>query len=591
MKRCALVAGYTSSAAELASRLPEVDLVMALTSEDELMLSALALEPEAPRRISPFDLISTAEFQEISWAGLRARDRFVATLCRGEQLDGIDWPALFLEDNFLFFFRDLLFAQRLGERLRARGIDRIVWETGADGSTGRDFRLGLAGVDGLEVVETERAGPRVGWKRFADPLIRLIRRVRKPAVEIPASCGVVAVFSTRQWERFRSSLIDLRQSLGDQLHLWYLGNAGKDLIAWCRDQNIPVLSVRHPTRVDPDIQQFFRSHQQRWFDQTRFQLAEEIRCPALARDALRPPLELLWSYTLPRTAQWGRDLRGMLETSRPRLVIGTAAFTYQTALPYHVANSLDLSSVALSHTYVSGDHSPVPSTYLACRNRFERNGYRRTFPNDERVLYCRNASDSLSYQPDAPSLTPSDSRPLVAMLTASSTLGVHLLPMVDTGELDRTLRALANPPEELSGVDFAFKSHPRFDISQPLQHCVGSPNVRVLPATASVTELLEAAWLVVVFNHYGGVVIDAAMAGKPILFLDSAGYFYPHVKTQGFESGTVVDSVEAFWELLTQLVRDHDLYTTLQRKCRRFAERYLEPADADLGPSLAQLAS
>ncbi len=579
--------GLEADRPALASRLQATDLAIALTSECELELTALSL-----RHVSPTELLSTSLIRTIAQRSLRARDHFMAEICSGENFDGIDWPSLFLEDNYLLFFRDVLFAQSLGQRLREEGIEDVSWETTGNASAlanGDIFRQSLASVDGLRVSFANNSPTSFAWQNIVDPLKRMSRRIRNRTLDTPVASRVIAVFSTRQWERFRSSLIDLQTTFGDDFQLWYLGSAGKDLITWSRDHRIRLRNVPHPTTVDPDITQFFKLHQDRWADQGRYKLADELECPALASKELLASTDLFLGYTLPRTAQWGRDLKRLFEQSGPELIVGSAAFTYQTTLPYHVANNLGLISVALSHTYVSGDHSPVPSSYLACRNRFERQGFRRSFPVDERIRYCHNSSDSLSYQADPSLHINSGKRPLVAMLTASSTIGKFLTPIMDIAEYSRTLRALASPPPELSGLDFAFKSHPRFDISRPLADALEQPNVRVVPPTASVTSLLEDAWLVVVFNHYGGVVVDAIASGKPIIFVDSAGYFFPRVETLGYEAGEVVHTVDEFWPLVLHLAKNRDRYDLLASQCHRFASSYLKPSAESLGHSLAQL--
>jgi len=68
-----------------------------------------------------------------------------------------------------------------------------------------------------------------------------------------------------------------------------------------------------------------------------------------------------------------------------------------------------------------------------------------------------------------------------------------------------------------------------------LHFCIGWPLRQMLKSCLRSLGYrpVEKAWIVVVCNHYGSVVAEAAMSGKPILFLDSAHFFYPYIHPIG----------------------------------------------------------
>jgi hypothetical protein len=289
---------------------------------------------------------------------------------------------------------------------------------------------------------------------------------------------------------------------------------------------------------------------------------------------------------MPRTTQWARTLKRFLVHAAPAWIIGSAAYTYLSKFPYYVAREMDIPSIALSHTYVSGDYSVIPTTYFACQNLFERKSYQRSFADDGGVLYCRNSSNRLSYVSKGSLSMPEPRQPIVAVLTAPATGNGSVMPWTDDTQFVSTLRALAKPPQDLSALDFIFKSHPRFDISSFLQKIAVARNLRILPAQASVTELLEKAWVIVVCNHYGSVVAEAAMTGKPILFLNSAHFFYPYIEESGFAAGEVVEDVSEFWRVLKHLEVSMEFYSELAQRCKSFRSRYLRPSVVSLVPQL-----
>jgi hypothetical protein len=126
-------------------------------------------------------------------------------------------------------------------------------------------------------------------------------------------------------------------------------------------------------------------------------------------DSAEPWFKRLFAYTLPRTVEWGRTLRGFLESARPEVLVGSAAYTYMTQFPYHVARETGIPSLALSHTFVPGSncrvaadrHVPTGSAGVPARMtrpRATSSGHRwergRPRPHDLRTRVSRG-SESL----------------------------------------------------------------------------------------------------------------------------------------------------------------------------------------------------
>lgn len=205
------------------------------------------------------------------------------------------------------------------------------------------------------------------------------------------------------------------------------------------------------------------------------------------------------------------------------------------------------------------------------------------------MLYCQNTANRLSYTSNLSAVPKRDNQPIVAILTAPSSADGFVMPWVDDGKFVTTLAALGSPPQELNLLDFVFKSHPRFDISSLLEKVIRAPNLLVWPPEAPVTELLEKAWVIVICNHYGSVVAEAVATGKPIIFLDSAHYFYPNVQKSAFKAGEVVEDGPTLWELLRCLRDSMPFYEKLKERCQLFRSQYFQPSDLTLAQQLVRL--
>jgi hypothetical protein len=179
----------------------------------------------------------------------------------------------------------------------------------------------------------------------------------------------------------------------------------------------------------------------------------------------------------------------------------------------------------------------------------------------------------------------------VAFLTADPDYSGSLMPTADRRAFLETLTEIYSIPPDLANLRILIKSHPRGDISPLLQELSPHPppNVTVINPLKSVIELLEKAWVVVLGNHYGGVVVQAVLSGKPLIFLNSARPFWPFTEKLGFAAGEVIEDVTNLWNLLRELQNSLPRYQELEARCRRFREDYLQPVTESLSQHIRSL--
>ena len=586
-----------------------VPMVPPVDVEVPLYLQRALGEPASAKaeRLQTSDLIDTATFQRISRAALAARDRFLDWAADGggseaprqdDERTPHDTLQLFRGDDQYHLWREILYGQTLADALMERGVREILWQPGFD-VQGAPLAPVLAqalqgalppSVTWTPLPNGQEAGPGTtapgGIGRRLDNAYRKVRnRLERLTSRGPRGGRCLAVFSTQQWKRFSAALEGLRQVYGDDLAFWYLGRLTPDLRAALKRAGIRGDHLPMPPTVDADLARAFQDRQQRWMQQGRHELADELGCPAVASQPLESLFSQSFGFTLPRAAQWLRELQRALAACRPELVVGSAAFTFTCAMPMWAARRAGVPSMALTHTYISGDSSPLASDYLACRNAFERRGFQESFPRDDGVVACHDACDVLSYQVDSSEVRSSGDRRRVALLTAAPQLQHSAMGLHELGPCADALRRLCLPPEDLDDLDWVFKFHPRFDITRALEGYRRSENVEIYPATASVHDLLADCWLAVLVNHVGGVAVDARLAGRPLLFLDSAHYCYPNVDPAMLEVETV-ESCEALWQRVRTLRDDPTAYDDARAQTQRFVEQRLRLADDSLSQCL-----
>lgn len=571
---------------------PPVDWVVPLFVERAIG------EPTTGRRLLTSDLLPTADFLDLAHRAPSCRHRFLQWVEEGSAgALGHHHPlAMFLGDDLLHAWREILYGQACAEALAEHGdIQRLLWRPGTSGGGAATAELffqslvgGLAGRLPCRRLAGSITSPRQGWQRRLDNAYRKVRnRLEQSWGRPPRSGRCLAVFSTNQWQRFTSALDDLRDAFGEELSLWHLGRLDPSLVEAMRKRRIPVSQLPLPPRVDVDIATFFEGRYRQWNEHGRYQLAEDMACPNVASPELESFFAGYFTFTFPRACQWLRDIESAFAACRPEVVIGSAAYTFTSALPLIAAEGQNIPSVALSHTYISGDHSPVPSRFLACRNAFERQGFAESFADDGAVFHCRNASDDLSYQVTAstPPIGLAGGMRRIALLTASPQFQSHAMPIHEIGPWIETIEALCEPPEDLEDVQWIFKFHPRYDLTQHVERRGRADNVLICPATASLHEVLSDCWLAVLVNHIGGVGIDARLADVPIAFLDAAHFCNPFVDPDSLQA-IRLQSHHELWQLVRDLTDEPSRYAELQRANQEFVAQRLTSANASLSQCL-----
>jgi hypothetical protein len=256
-----------------------------------------------------------------------------------------------------------------------------------------------------------------------------------------------------------------------------------------------------------------------------------------------------------------------------------------------VAEKLGISSIALPHSYVQYGDGVIGASYLACRNRLERLNFQRPFPDDGRILYCSNAGNALSYSAEPKHKYDYPDRRTVAFLTAHPDYAGSLMPTADRSAFLESLKSLLLLPPEFNDLTFVVKSHPRGDVTPLLRNGMAHKpaNLILLDPAAPVVDLIEKAWVIVLGNHYGSVVIQAVMSGKPLIFLDSAKSFWPYTDKIAFAAGEVVEDMEGFRNLLRKLKDSPARYQELSDRCQKFKTTYLQPATQTLSQRIRGL--
>ncbi len=194
------------------------------------------------------------------------------------------------------------------------------------------------------------------------------------------------------------------------------------------------------------------------------------------------------------------------------------------------------------------------------------------------MLYCGDAVNTLSYQVNGGERI-DDGRKRIA--EGSHVRPDHFgsfMPMADRGAFIQEFVRLADLAETQREFTFVIKSHPRWDLSALFQAIRFPSNVTVLDPKGSVVDLTERAWVVVMFNHFGSAVVPAIETEKPLLFLHSAGVFWPRTEWLSFPAGEVVEDVPSMLNVLVRLKDSPELYQQLRDKCRRFKLGYLRPS-------------
>jgi hypothetical protein len=598
MKRCFLIPKTDSSLTWLKEHVGSKDTVLPLSLEG-LMICKKHFENVC----SVEDFVPYPEIMKLAVRAQEVNQEFSRRSCAGATLEGYDWANICWHMQ-QWFFRDALLAEALALSLRSGGVEKIVWV----GDPGLEPVPYLPTFGVVTIVMRFHLGDRFEMRRPPGRLAgRSIERIRKkvgfgleqfykrtlyrePDI---TPCRVLAVWSINEWDRYTDPMTELIREFGDQFQLWVLGARYPDRLKdWAKAVGLIPVTISFPDTIETDIDLFFKERWGHWVSKGRQSFANVICHPVFETDLLQYHFKAYFLKIWPSMAQWARKVERYLQIAKPTWLIGSSNYPPEWAFPHYVAKKLGIPSISLPHSYVQYGDGAVRSSYLACRNRLERANFKRSFPDDERILYCRNAGNSLSYPAQSGHLSDPSGERIVAFLTAHPDYGGSIMPTADRRVFLDSLRAFSTVPRDLKDLSFVIKSHPRGDVTPLLRNGVLlRPNVKVLDPSDSVIELIERSWVIVLGNHYGSVAVQAAMSGKPLIFLDSAKCFWPYTEKIAFAAGEVVEDVADFWNLMRKLKDSPPLYQELSERCQRFRTDYLQPATETLGGRIRSLES
>ena len=597
MRKCFLIPKVDFEVSWLKSHLQPGDRVLPLGLAPYTTLQNLLPNVDHLEAWVPFQ-----ESRRLAMRAYELNQAFAGEAMRGAVREGYDWPGICI-NNQDYFFRDILLAEALSLALTQSGMEEVVWvgkpspvpivALPTSKAVGRTTQFYLG--NRFQVLTPPRSLFSTSCIPYGEKIVNAGRLLRKRILlsekRKVRECRVVAVFpSTGEWQRFSQPLLELHREFGDGFQLWSLGLAPKSLNEWAASERIPVVWVPYPDREAEGDLRFFESHWKRWQAEGRSRLAREFDCPVLASDLLQFHFRFHFTRVWPRMAEYARVLERYLTRAKARFVVGSTNPAPSQLFPFHVASKLGIPSIALPHGYVQNGDSKIGSSLIACRNRFERLHFVRSFPEDRQVRLCSNAADDLSYsrQPFADSFP--ERQRVVAVLTADPEVPETLMAMADRKEFWAACSQLAQVPEDLADFHFIVKAHPRLSLSGFFQNLeIPCSRLSVLEPQTSLPHLLKRAWAVIMFNHFGSAAVHAIRAGKPIFFLNSAGLYWPFTEWLSFPAGEVVQDVAAVWSLLRQLKSSPGFYDELSGRCRKFAAEFLQPPDKTLAQQIFSL--
>lgn len=604
MKHCWILPRVVPQA-WLRANLPEETFVLALRVR-QLALADAPAQWDAPRRgvvmCAPEEFVPYAEIRRIACRATELTQPLVRAAGQGKTIDGydipvIDWQA---QESFL---RETLLAARLGEALVARNLETVTWVNTAGGGASE---AGLTDRASVEILR-RRFGDRfrvqegrMGAGQAAGRAEHALGRKAKLALglahkklfyrpTLPAHAKALGIFPAREWERFTDALEGLAKGFGNEFQIWSMGRPTPALKEWAHAHGTAPVWMGYPNRVDADIKAFFEMAWGEWQRGGWATFAAEAALPELApQPALAFYFEFYFKQGWTHLAQWARDLERFMRAAEPEWVVASSDYVPAYALGHYVAKKLGIPSVALPHTAVPQGNAPAPGTFVACRNAFQALSHGNGAAGYPTPLFCRDAANEMTYTPSAAPPRAEGRRKVLMLVTDEDQPGT-VMAKIDRAEFLETFRAVTAPPVGLQELEFVFKGHPRFDVSDLLARLVpaGTTNVTILDPRTPLAPLLEASRLVVLCNYFGSAAVAAAEHGKPMILLDTAGNFWPGLNEKVREAGQVVREVSAFWDLVRELEQSPEKYEALAEKARRFAGEYLKTPQATLAQYLS----
>jgi hypothetical protein len=489
---------------------------------------------------APEEWIPYAEIKRLALRAYEINQAFAAESCGGELLEGYDWPrtCINMQD---FFFRDILLAEALAETLKKEKWEKVIWvgnprrwrHTGPPTSDvmTATFTACLGGRWGVlkpPSLDKPRAFPRLR-RMVANRFGLLKKKILLGRQTPPSRCQVVAVFPPPgEWERFSDALAGLHREYGEDFQLWSVGKVPERMAAWANARGVQAVWIPYPDAVQEDVSAFFRRHWDRWSSGGKETFAERAGCRALESEELEYHFDFFFNGVWPRTAQYGRVLEKYLQIARPGYLVGSTDPSASQLFVYPVASKMGIPSIALPHGSVQMGDCHIGSSYLACRHPFEWSHFTRSFPEASRVRYCRDAGNELSYETSPAEGPPAGPEKSVLILAAGVEVDRTALAYADRVAFLESFRRLMDIPADLRDLRFFIKGHPRWNLSAVFRALkVSSPNLTLLDSGLSLLDLVEKAWAVVMFNHFGSAVVhefgEALLALHRVALLPGRG--------------------------------------------------------------------
>ena len=597
MSKCFLIPAFDIDPAWFKIHLRPGDGVIALKLAEFARLQGLLPGVTAVEEWVPY-----AEMKRLALRAYEINQAFAAESCGRELLDGYDWPRICVNMQD-FFFRDILLAEALAEALKKEPWEKVVWVGNprkegclvvpTDNVVANTFCASLGNRwEVLEPPHRENRGFLALLRRKALGGFRLLGKKMRFFWEKRISpCQVVAVFPPpEEWERFSDALEELHQNWGRDFQVWSVGRVPPRMQAWAKDRGARAVWLPYPDAVRGETAAFFRKHWERWSSRGRHGFAEREGCRALASNYLAYHFDFYFNKIWPRVAEYSRVLEKYLQRIHPRYLIGSTDPNTTQQFVYAVAQKMGIPSIALPHGSVQVGDTLIGSSFLACRNRFERSSFLRSFPEESRVLYCRNTANDLSYTASFEVPPTGGGKKAVLILSCDVEMEQSLMPFADRVAVVEAFRRLKDMPEDLRDLELFIKGHPRWNLSVMIRELgLQTPNLRVLDSGLSLLRLVEKSWAVVMFNYFGSAVVHAILAEKPILFLNSAGLFWPLTDWLSFGAGEVVEDIASLWNRLRRLKETPPAYQELQERCRRFKKENLAVPQGTLAEAIRSL--
>jgi len=595
MARLFLVASVAEQNSAFQHTLTPEDQVLALNLQ-----TLLAFRRINRNVLSIESLIAYPEIQILAERANKMTWAFAQVCCNRERWNGYDFPRIGWQHHE-YFFRDLLLAEKFGSFLQGSSFERVIWVGDSKNSLDSPTDLQNVTMGLLQHMLGDRfavwncmplGASQSKFKTKIEIGIRLVQKyMSERFASSPSPCRVVATTIGSEWERFKTTYLDLFQSLGAEFQIWSLGYPPKNLRNWTRAHGISLVWVTFPTDVDNAIANFFNLHWEKWHKTGLQSFASKFGVFPLTPEILAPFFEPYYKLVMPLWAQLAQKTQKLLKATNPKWVIGSTDYQPVRTLVFHIARALNISSLALPHGFVQVGNGKIDSDYFACHNVLERLHLQAAFPNEKKIIYVQNAGDTLSYEAHSVIVPAKSPRKIVAVLSADTDLPNMFMPVANRLAHADSLDAIRHPPSDLNELDFYLKLHPRYTLASfdnPAPN-LEARNVFFVNPIASLIELLERSWAIVLLNYFGSGAVHALLAHKPIIFSNTAHLYWPNTEWLTMKGGVVVEKMSELWNVLRALMVSEEYYQKGIVQADVFRHRYLQSPPLSVSQSLHNL--